>query len=466
MDLNPSVGDDDHQFDYESNHNDSHLDDTNSARNIDSIGDNLEFAIDDGQDQDVQKGSLDVFFDVISDVSISMTVLLLFTPLRQVMKTKCFHPCFVEHLNYNIPKSGRIHSMINSLCDNVFQIQIDEFNSFGLAAIGYDLYFFQDRILDDVGDDFKLILTERARDKGRHEIGLRFKIDGCDTEYEDQHATLASFFADNVEAFQMHLVTVPDLVRFRELLGLDSFSSEFNPRDSFQNCYLKTLLDFQEFTRWRFAAMNGQNRLSAALSFMIGCNYSLHDWRLKSCSIDPWKTLDDSGLVDLTDDSIKEYKIYGQVVGMVPSHQVFLDHINRARVKSTFTSGVRFNPSLEIRVISHDLSKIECPSITGFLQCLKEFSRKRALDERMLSNTSMPAKCAQIMQIIGEEIALSFKQCLEFYQNYKAPPSKRSQSFTTKFHDYKSESDDEGTQSVIHLSFYLYSFSYVSFGFL
>ena len=61
--------------------------------------------------------------------------------------------------------------------------------------------------------------------------------------------------------------------------------------------------------------MNGQNRLSAALSFMIGCNYSLQDWRLKPCSIDPWKTLDDSGLVDLTDDSIKEYKVYGQVVG-------------------------------------------------------------------------------------------------------------------------------------------------------
>lgn len=62
------------------------------------------------------------------------------------MKTMCLHPCYVEHLNYNIPKLGRIHSMINLLCDNAFQIRKDEFNSFGLGAIGYDLFFFQDRI--------------------------------------------------------------------------------------------------------------------------------------------------------------------------------------------------------------------------------------------------------------------------------------------------------------------------------
>ena len=47
--------------------------------------------------------------------------------------------------------------MINSLSDNTFQIRKDEFNSFGLGAIGYDVFFFQDQILDEVGDDFKLI---------------------------------------------------------------------------------------------------------------------------------------------------------------------------------------------------------------------------------------------------------------------------------------------------------------------
>ena len=125
------------------------------------------------------------------------------------------------------------------------------------------------------------------------------------------------------------------------------------------------------------------------------------------------------GVIDLTDDSIKEYKIYSQVVGTVPSHQVFIDHINWARVKSKSTSGVRFNPSLEICVMSHDVTKIECPLVTKFLQCLKEISWKRALYEQMLSNTSMPAKCAQIIQIIGEEIVWSFQQCLEFHRNYK-----------------------------------------------
>ena len=90
-----------------------------------------------------------LYVETILDVSISMTVLLLFTPLRNVIRTKSFHPCFVEHLNFNIPKSARIHSMINSLCDNAFKIAKDNFNTFGLAAMGYDLFFFQDQILDD-----------------------------------------------------------------------------------------------------------------------------------------------------------------------------------------------------------------------------------------------------------------------------------------------------------------------------
>ena len=389
-------------------------------------------------------GFQDDFLEFVQDVSISMTVLLLFTPIRRVMTTKCLHPCFVEHLNFNIPKSGRIHSMINSLSDNTFQIRKDEFNSFGLGAIGYDLFFFQDRILDEVGDDFKLTLTERARDKCQHEVGLRFKIEGSDTEYENQCRMLATFFENKIDAFQMHLVSVNDIVRFRELFGLVDSSNGFNPQETFQSCYLKTLCDFQETTRWRFAAMNGQNRLSAALSFMIGCNYSLQDWRLKPCSIDPWKTLDESGLIDLTDDSIKEYKIYGQIVGSIPSPQAFMDHINRARIRSKFTNGLRFNPSLDVRVVSNCVTKVPNPSISGFMNCLREISRKRALDERMLSNTSMPAKCAQIMQIIGDEIVFSFQQCLEFHQNYRGPLSKRSASFTTKFENYNSESDNEG----------------------
>ena len=386
----------------------------------------------------------DEFLESVPEVSISMTVLLLFTPIRRVITTKCFHPCFVEHLNFNIPKSGRIHSMINSLSDNTFQIRKDEFNSFGLGAIGYDLFFFQDRISDEVEDDFKLTLTERAPDKRQHEVGLRFKIDGSETEYENQCRMLATFFDNNIDALQMHLVSVNDIVRFRELFGLVDSSNGFNPQENFQSCYLKTLCDFQETTRWRFAAMNGQNRLSAALSFMIGCNYSLQDWRLKPCSIDPWKTLDESGLIDLTDDSIKEYKIYGQIVGSVPSPQAFMDHINRARIRSKFTNGLRFNPSLDVRVVSNCVTKVPNPSISGFMNCLREISRKRALDERMLSNTSMPAKCAQIMQIIGDEIVFSFQQCLEFHQNYRGPLSKRSAGFTTKFENYNSESDNEG----------------------
>ena len=54
--------------------------------------------------------------------------------------------------------------MINSVCENVYQIQRKEFNTINLAGIGYDLFFFQDQNLDKVDDVFKLILTESAWD--------------------------------------------------------------------------------------------------------------------------------------------------------------------------------------------------------------------------------------------------------------------------------------------------------------
>jgi hypothetical protein len=90
--------------------------------------------------------SNDEYLDMILDVSMSMTGLHVFTPLQTIMRTQSCHPCYIGHMNFNIPKMARIHSMINLLCDNAFK----------LAAIGYDLFFFQDCILDDDDNDFVL----------------------------------------------------------------------------------------------------------------------------------------------------------------------------------------------------------------------------------------------------------------------------------------------------------------------
>lgn len=103
---------------------------------------------------------------------------------------------------------------MNFLCDNVFHIQKEEFNSFGLGGIGYDLFFFQDWILDENDDEFKLLLTKRAREKVQHEVGLRFKIDGSDTDYKNQHEKLNLILIDHADVFQMYLVTISALVAF------------------------------------------------------------------------------------------------------------------------------------------------------------------------------------------------------------------------------------------------------------
>ena len=116
----------------------------------------------------------------------------------------------------------------------------------------------------------------------------------------------------------MHLTTIKDLMIFREMLNLDDIGSTFDDTKTFQECYLKTMIDFQVFTCWRFAALNGQNRLSAALSFMIGCNYDLQDWTLCPGSINPQKILDVHAVDEGNEDVRRSYTIYGQLVYSFP----------------------------------------------------------------------------------------------------------------------------------------------------
>jgi hypothetical protein len=383
------------------------------------------------------------YITTLLDVSVSLTVLLLFTPLRRNRRTKTYHPCYVEHLNFNVPKTARIHSILNSLCDNAFRINIDDFNSFGLAAIGYDLFFFQDRPPDKDHDEFKLILTERSLEKSRHFVGLRFGDDYAGDAYQNQRDKFEKFLQNHQNAFSLHLTTKDRLVEFRDMMGLHEMVSSFDDSKSFQECYFCTMIDFQKITRWRFGALNGQNRLAAALSFMIGCNYDLQDWGLSPGEIDPLLVLDvhasdNEGVVN------KGYTIYGQAVEAIPQQQDLLLFIDRSRITPRLTSGVVFHPSLEIRLLSRAVNDLETPSVSALLDCLQSISQKRAVDERMLSNTSMPAKCSQIFQVLCDEIVLSHQQCLEFHRSYKGHHYKPTESFMIEYPDYCSESEDEG----------------------
>jgi hypothetical protein len=384
------------------------------------------------------------YIDTLLDVSMSLTVLLLFMPLRKSMRTGFYHPCYVEHMNFNIPKTARIHLMINSLCDNPFMIAKEEFNSFGLAAIAYDLFFFQDWILNHIDDEFKLILTERSSDKRRHNIGLRFEDDATLSHFEHQKNMFVAFVKNNKDLLQLHLTSKEALTNFRSKWNLDEESSDYDEQKHFQHCYLNTMIDFQKKTHWRFGALNGQNRLAAALSFMVGCNYDLQDWVLRPASIDPQKALDIHVSEEDDDDINKGYKIYGQIVDAIPQQQDLLVYIDRARHNPKMTSGVQFYPAMEVRVISNDIGLIENPSVSRLMECLQEISQKRLVDERMLSNTSMPAKCSQIMNVICDEIVKTYQQCQDFHRQYQGTHMKPSNAFLLKYPDYRSESDDEG----------------------
>ena len=287
-------------------------------------------------------------------------------------------------------------------------------------------------------------MTERSIEKRPHNIGLRFSRHYDGDSYENQREQFEKFLRDHHNAFQMHLITIEDIITFREMLNLHEINTGLAGSQTFQECYLQTMADFQNVTRWRFAALNGQNRLSAALSFMIGCNYDLQDWMLKPASIDPQQILDVHAVDEGDENLTKGYTIYGQLVGTIPQKQDLLAYIDRSRIRSKLTCGVRFNPSLEVRILSHNVTLMKQPSVSIILECLQNIRQKRAVDERMLSNTSMSAKCSQIVLIIRDEIIKSHHSCIAFHKLYRGMHSKPSASFNEKYPDYKSESEADG----------------------
>lgn len=144
--------------------------------------------------------------------------------------------------------------------------------------------------------------------------------------------------------------------------------------DSFEECYLNTLIYFQKMTRWRFGALNGQNRLSAALSFMVGCNNNLQDWALVPGQIDPEKVLDIYVEHHSNEDFSMEYIINGQVVQAVPSSNDFIAYIKRSWRNPKKTLGMKFFPTIEVRVIADRVLDLENPSILHLLQSLVDIS--------------------------------------------------------------------------------------------
>eukprot|EP00804_Cyclotella_cryptica_P021573 CCRYP_005884-RA/>CCRYP_005884-RA protein AED:0.05 eAED:0.05 QI:1003/1/0.8/1/0.75/0.4/5/0/1380 len=376
-------------------------------------------------------------------VSITFTVLLLFTPVRQDMSTKEYHPCYIDKLNFNIPNTARINSLMNSLCDNVFKIDKEHFNQFGLGAMGYDLFFFQDRIPDDDDDPFNLVLTERSHKKTQHTVGMRFKNEYEGGKYENIFDSLSVFVDQHKHAFQLHLVTAKDLVTFRSMVGLEQTSHGFDPSESYQWCFLRTLLDFQDYTVWRLGAMNGQNRLASGLSLCVGCNFDLQNWVLKPGSIQSRQLLDLNASEDEDTNVIAEHKIYGQPVGIIPPQNRILDYVNRARIGSKLTSGVRFSPPVELRVVSDYITNLERPTASLVIDELNQISQRRAVDERMLSSTSMPAKCASILTIVCEEIVRTYEECKEFHSSYQGTHCDPSAKFKEQYPNYCSESEIE-----------------------
>lgn len=385
----------------------------------------------------------------LRNVSISFTVLLLFTPVRYNMKTKKYHPCYIEKLNYNIPDSARINSLMNSLCDNIFQIGEKHWNPFGLGSMGYDLFFFEDKIPLDDEDPFKLVLTERSNDRNQHTVGLRFKK--TDGTYENTFEKLKAFIQKHEKALKMHLVTVEDLVTFRKLIGIEESSHKFDADKPFQECFLATLLDFQDFTDWREGAMNGQNRMACGLAFCVGCNFDIENWALKPRSINSLRLLDEHISDDDADDDVV-YKIYSHPVGIVPQQKQMIDYINRARENSKLTDGVRIRPPLELRVLSPHFANLFMPSVSVLIDEMNEISKKRAVDERMLSSTSMPAKFAAILSVICEEMIQIYKERKEFHTSYQGAHCDPPASFKEQYPDYRSESDVECEVLLVRLT--------------
>jgi hypothetical protein len=392
---------------------------------------------------DVPTDVNDVYVDTIMDVSISMTVLLLFTPMRQVISSSSYHPCYVERLNFNIPNTPRINSILNSLCDNAFKIDKEIVNTFGLSGTAYDLFFFQDRILDDDDDEFRLELTERSNARCQHYVGLRFIANHDTGEYESPQKGLVDLFQRFPEAFRMHLLTVDNLNEFRLKMNIDG--PPLDAKKGFQACYFQLMIEFHGYTSWRCFPLNGQNRMCAALSFMLGCNFDLQNWCLSPCSIEPQNLLD----VHVQENeslpgSGKTYSIFGQNVGTVPQKKDLLAYIDRARLRPKLTSGLKFIPSLEVRVISNSVANMDHPNLESVMIFLKNVSFKRAVDERSLSNTSMPAKCSPLFTVLCDEITKTYGACKAFEVLRKANNDDVRKLFVEKYPDYCSDSDVEG----------------------
>ncbi len=194
--------------------------------------------------------------------------------------------------------------------------------------------------------------------------------------------------------------------------------------------------------------MNGQNRLAAALSFMVGCKYNLQDWILNPASIDPEKALDVHATNKDDDDILKVTQCMGKRWTLSHSNMILLVYIDCAWKNPNMISGVQFFPSMDIRVLSHDIKSLHQPSISKPMESLHAISQKRAVDERMLSNTSMPAKCLQIMHLICDEIVKCYQQCQDFHCDYHGAHMKPSNAFKIQYPDYRSESDCEGTVAI------------------
>ena len=96
------------------------------------------------------------------------------------------------------------------------------------------------------------------------------------------------------------------------------------------------------------------------------------------------------------------------------------------------------------------------PSAGKLIEILREISQRRAVDERMLSNTSMAAKCSQILTVICDEIQRSYTDCLAFDKEYKDTNNKPSEDFLDRYPNYHSKSNDDG-RIVIFLLFVLRS---------
>lgn len=138
------------------------------------------------------------------------------------------------------------------------------------------------------------------------------------------------------------------------------------------------------------------------------------------------------------------------MVQAVPSSNDIVAYIKRSQRNLKKTVGVKFFPTLEVRVIADRVLDLKNPSFLHLLQSLVDISQKRSIDERMLSNTSMAAKYSQVFQIIADEIIGAYNECVNFHHLYKGIPVKPPDSFITDYPGYQSETDEEG-KHMIHM---------------